>query len=267
MPITPSGPIALIADIEAEFPQGNDNISLAQAGVDAGLDAANLGMTEFYGLSNAVAPTVVTNSATSVALSSMVLNGNVTADGGGTVTSRGFYFGTSSTYSSNAKYTVGSGTGSFSTTRSGLAQNTRYYITAFAINSAGESVGTTISQKTLFNYTFRNQAAGTEQLYPPTAGRMYYSNVNGGWLQKFTYANSQATCGGFCTNRTNYHNSYITSGSGTVIQYTYRNQCGHSGTISSIGTAGGYFYVSSYSNAARVAYAGYGSGGITFNYS
>ena len=52
MPIKTSGPLALIADIEAEFPQGANNVSLAQAGVDAGLNAGDLGMFEFYGLSN-----------------------------------------------------------------------------------------------------------------------------------------------------------------------------------------------------------------------
>ena len=62
MPIKTSGPLALIADIEAEFSQGADNISLAQAGVDAGLNAGDLGMFEFYGLSDVVAATVVTNS-------------------------------------------------------------------------------------------------------------------------------------------------------------------------------------------------------------
>lgn len=52
MPIKTSGPLGLIADIEAEFPQGANNVSLAQAGVDAGLNAGDLAMFEFYGLSN-----------------------------------------------------------------------------------------------------------------------------------------------------------------------------------------------------------------------
>ncbi len=44
----------------------------------------------------------------------MILNGNVTSNGGDTVTSRGFYYGTDSTYSNNPKSTILSGgTGTF----------------------------------------------------------------------------------------------------------------------------------------------------------
>jgi hypothetical protein len=149
MPIKTSGELALIADIEAEFSQsGDDNISLAAAGVDAGLDAANLRMFQFYGLSDALAPTVSTGGVNSINSSQMRVYGSVSSDGGATVTSRGFYFGTSSNYLNNAKYTVGSGTGSFNRTFTGLSGSTTYRYTAFAINSAGESVGATSTQAT-----------------------------------------------------------------------------------------------------------------------
>lgn len=149
MPITSSGQIALIADIEAEFDQiGTDDISLFQARTDAGLSDGEVAFTDFYGLSDAVAPSVTTNSNTSIGTSSITANGNVTSDGGATVTSRGFYFGTSSNYASNSKYTVGSGTGSFSNNFTGLSSSTTHYATAFAINSAGESVGSTVSSAT-----------------------------------------------------------------------------------------------------------------------
>ena len=53
MPITGSGQIALIADIEAEFDQtGTTDISLQQARDDAGLSSGEVSMTAFYGLSD-----------------------------------------------------------------------------------------------------------------------------------------------------------------------------------------------------------------------
>lgn len=272
MPITSSGQIALIADIEAEFDQtGTTDISLFTARDDAGLTAGEVAMTDFYGLSDAAVPTVVTNAASSVATTSMTLNGNVTADGGATVTSRGFYFGTSSTYSSNTKYTSGSGTGAFTLNRTGLSQNTTYYITAFAVNSAGESVGSTVSQKTLFNYTFESQRIGRENNSAySTLQYHYYSNVNGGWLLSFSLnASTGNGCGNFCTNRQNYN--YVTLGSrgqyDQEIFYSYNNQCGNSGTISNHSGTSGTSQSSSFTNSTRVAYFNTGqAGGFTYTY-
>ena len=146
MAVPSSGQLRLNADINLEIngTGTGTNVSLNGLSAEAGFTAPN-GMEEFYGYTSADAPSVVTNSATSVTATSMRLNGNVTSDGGASVTSRGFYFGTSSNYASNPKYTAGSGTGVFSISRS-VASNTTYYITAFAINSVGETRGSTISQ-------------------------------------------------------------------------------------------------------------------------
>ena len=151
MPITSSGEIALIADIEAEFDQtGVDNISLATARDDAGLPSGEVAISDFYGLSDVVAGTVTTSTATSITHNSMVLNGNLTNLGGGTVSSHGFYFGTSSSYTSNTKYNLGAkgSTGTFNNVRTGLNASTNYYYTAFAINEAGEAVGSTFNLST-----------------------------------------------------------------------------------------------------------------------
>ena len=106
------------------------------------------GSTISQATSNASVPSVTTNSTTSIGVSSMDAQGNVTSDGGATVTERGFYHGTSSNYSNNTKYTQGSGTGSFARTMSGLNQGTTYYTTAYAINAVGESRGSTRSDAT-----------------------------------------------------------------------------------------------------------------------
>ena len=149
MAVPSSGELRLNGDINLEIngTGTGTNVSLNGLASEAGFSAPN-GMFEFYGYSNAVLPSVTTNAATNVDIYSMTINGNVTNDGGATVTSRGFYFGTSSNYASNPKYTVGSGTGAFSLARTGLTQYTNYYITAWAINSVGEKRGSTVTQRT-----------------------------------------------------------------------------------------------------------------------
>ena len=104
MPIVSSGEIKLIADIEAEFDQaGTEDISLQQAGTDAGL-SGEIRMFQFYDLSDAVAPSVIIlTPSTNISTSGFRARGRITSDGGGTITARGFYIGTSSTYTNNTQ--------------------------------------------------------------------------------------------------------------------------------------------------------------------
>jgi len=210
MPIITTGEISLIGDIEAEFDQtGSTDISLAQAGVDAGLGSSDLAMTDFYGLSDALAPTVSTGGVNSITSSRLRIYGTVSSDGGATVTSRGFYFGTSSNYLNNTKYTVGSGTGTFNRTFNGLSGSTTYRYTAFAINSAGESVGATATQATSA---------------PPVAVSATYNTSNGvnypccgGPINYYIYF-GQATAGFRSLSR------YMPAGS--MYNHTFGKQCG-----------------------------------------
>ncbi|MBF9140881.1 T9SS type A sorting domain-containing protein [Hymenobacter properus] len=110
---------------------------------------APLAGTTYNGLALAIAPpTVTTMAATSIATNSAVLGGNVTADGGGTVTGRGVVYSVTST---NGTPTIGgsgvtqaangTGTGTFSATIAGLTPGTNYSVRAYATNSAGTSYG------------------------------------------------------------------------------------------------------------------------------
>lgn len=144
MAVVGSGEIKLNGDVNIEINGSlGTNVSLSTLSVEAGKSAPH-GLQEFYGYSSLVAPSVTTNAITGVTVTNMTLNGNVTSDGGGTVTQRGFYFGTSSNITSNPKYAVGSGTGAFSLNR-GVTGSTTYYCAAYAINAAGESRGATTS--------------------------------------------------------------------------------------------------------------------------
>tara|TARA_R100000231_G_scaffold39691_1_gene34449 strand:- start:10813 stop:12132 length:1320 start_codon:yes stop_codon:yes gene_type:complete len=117
------------------------------------------GATITQNTSNASPPTITTEAITSVSYTSMTGNADLTADGGATVTQRGFYYGTSSSYASNTKLNLGGGVvNPFSYSFGSLSTNTTYYVTAYAINAAGESVGATVNAQTLTpaSYNFIN---------------------------------------------------------------------------------------------------------------
>lgn len=96
--------------------------------------------------SGATTPTVTTGSVSNITSSTATVAGNVTADGGATVTERGICYSTSQNpTTANSKVASGSGTGSFSANLSGLAANTTYYARAYAINAQGTSYGSQVS--------------------------------------------------------------------------------------------------------------------------
>lgn len=99
----------------------------------------------------ALSPTVTTVSiATTITHNSVVLGGNVTGDGGATVTERGIcYATTQNPTTTNNKVAMGSGKGEFSGTLPNLVSNTTYYAKAYAVNSFGIAYGTEISFTTM----------------------------------------------------------------------------------------------------------------------
>ena len=107
--------------------------------------------------STASAPTISTTAASAITSSGASTGGNVTADGGATVTRRGLIYSTGAITDSNSttgggKIIDGStGTGTFTTTLSSLTQATTYHIRAFAVNSAGVSYGSDLTFTTLAN--------------------------------------------------------------------------------------------------------------------
>ncbi len=90
-------------------------------------------------------PTVVTSDTSNVLATQAKLGGNVTDDGGATVTARGIFYGYSSTVDSlidaGKKIAIGSGKGTFSNIITNLSPNTTYYYCAYATNIAGTAYG------------------------------------------------------------------------------------------------------------------------------
>lgn len=96
--------------------------------------------------STTTAPTVTTTSATAINQTSAVSGGNVTSDGGATITARGICWATTANpTTANPKTTDAGTTGVYSSTMTGLTANTLYYVRAYATNSVGTAYGTQIS--------------------------------------------------------------------------------------------------------------------------
>lgn len=98
-----------------------------------------------------VLPTVQSTAISSLLSTSAVSGGNVTSDGGATVTARGVVWSTSPnpTITLATKTIDGTGTGSFTSNITGLTANTAYYVRSYATNSAGTSYGNEISFTTM----------------------------------------------------------------------------------------------------------------------
>ncbi len=83
-------------------------------------------------------PTVNADTASNIGQNSATLGGNVTADGGATVTARGIVWNTTSPAETGGTVVqLGSGLGAFSQVVSGMPAGTLIYFKAYATNSAG----------------------------------------------------------------------------------------------------------------------------------
>ena len=97
-----------------------------------------------------ILPTVTTSPATNILYTSAIVGGNVTDDGGATITERGVVYSTTpNPTTSNSKVVSGSGKGSFTCNLSNLQDGVTYYVRAYAVNQKGTSYGEEKSFKTL----------------------------------------------------------------------------------------------------------------------
>ena len=106
-------------------------------------------------LTTAYPPTVSTANANVISAAVCNISGNITSDGGLTVTSRGFVYGTN-VNDLTQTVTSGSGTGDFNKTITGLTASTTYYYKAYATNAVGTSYGEVMSFTTLVSTGTQN---------------------------------------------------------------------------------------------------------------
>jgi hypothetical protein len=150
-------------------------------------------------------PSVTTLAASSVASSTMTLNGNLTDLGGATTGSVGFYFGTSTNYASNTKYTVSTSatTGTFLYNATGLSGGASYYINAFAINDGAETVGTQVTQTTTFvpslvvSQTSALYGKSSASYANPDMFTQFYNPATTAYVQIDSFQNGNGTVTGY----------------------------------------------------------------------
>ncbi len=95
---------------------------------------------------SATFPSVTTSTVSNITYTSATCGGNVTADGGATVTARGVCWSTMPNPTIGNRKTIdGTGLGSFTSTITDLVEGTKYYVRAYATNSVGTAYGEEIS--------------------------------------------------------------------------------------------------------------------------
>ncbi|MBO7227291.1 MAG: hypothetical protein J6V33_06890 [Bacteroidales bacterium] len=145
--------------------------------------------------------TIVTDSVTNITTSSAVCGGNVTSDGGSTVTSRGICWSISPNPTiDNNKTTDGNGVGEFTSDITGLTNGTTYYVRAYATNSKGT-------------------AYGEEKSFTTLPGVNGYAYVDLGLPSGLKWA----TCNVGATTPEEYGNYYAWGETTTKTEYTEEN--------------------------------------------
>ena len=116
----------------------NDNYT----GTQPGVVVTNFSIEEFTN-ENLLPPTVTTDYFYNITTNSAECHGNVTDNGGASLTARGVCFNTTPNPTLEDGYVVvsGSGLGEFSSQLTGLSQGTTYYVRAYATNLIGTSYG------------------------------------------------------------------------------------------------------------------------------
>jgi len=200
----PASPIT-ITSLEA-LPAGTYHGTLYVKNTD--INTESIGTEITITVSSASQATVLSSPATAVTATSATLGGDVNSDGGSTVTERGVVYSTSiNPTTSDTKTQVGSGTGVYSQSVTGLSPGTTYHFRAYAINSLGTSYGsdqlfTTITithAPSPFPYSesFKNSTA-PEMVFggSPVAATLTAANgldANGsGYLRLTTASSSQS---------------------------------------------------------------------------
>lgn len=190
-------------------------------------------MSEFYGWVYYSPPTVTTNAASSVTSSSAQLNGTVSSWGSYAPDRYGFYFGTSSTCTSNTRYdwTGSSSVSTFNNVFNGLSASTNYWFCAYAkASTQSEVIGSTLGFSTtsaavcVAITTSRDTASGQTACTAATRSYRYnnasFSSATAVWVGTDTTCSGANVAAGYFSDGViwRYWNgsSFTTSGTCTL---------------------------------------------------
>ena len=201
---------------------------------------------------------ITTSAATSITATGAMSGGTITSDGGSSITAKGICYNTSPGPTiANSKVTAGTGTGSFSSSMTGLLANTTYYVKAYATNSAGTAYGNEISFSTLPDATVPllvttaiSSIASTSAVsggtitnaggVTITAKGVCWSTSSGPTIANSKTSNGSGTSGyastmsGLSPNTTYYVRAYATNSVGTGYgnELTFTTLCSSYATVS-----------------------------------
>ena len=211
-------------------------------------------------------PTLTTTLATAITSTTATSGGNISSDGGASVTSRGVCYNTTgspTTASSNVP--SGTGTGAFTSNLSSLTVGTTYYVRAYATNSIGTAYGNQITFTTVA-YTIPTLTTNTNFYFTPTAPT---TAIGGGNV--ITDGGTAVTSRGICYSSTpsptttSSSTTYTGSGLGSFTSNMISLTGGttyyvRAFAINSVGTAYGnqvsftYFYIGQSYGGGIIAY-------------
>ena len=182
---------------------------------------------------------LTTNTISSIANTSAISGGNITATTDDVVIARGVVWSTTSspTIDLSTKTVDGSGSGTFTSSITGLAVGTTYYVRAYATNSNGTDYGPQQSFTSLKAPTVAATSAATSITYYTALMGASITSDNGVAItaRGFVYATAATTTTPSLTNS-------VTSVSGTTGSYT--------GTITGL-IPNTTYYVSSYATNSQ----------------
>jgi hypothetical protein len=220
MPITPSGPIALIQDIDAVFDQGTEDISLLDAAVLAGLPSGEVAMTDFYGLSSEATLTLAFVDSTPTGASMSTSSISITGTPGDSISTQTRTISRASQYYlSNVSVSKSGDTGNnVSATGSLASGSTGFQNGLVTITGTIPNVSTTVTLNVSCTATLK----ASRGCYSSSA-QIYYVGSNGGYWHWRFYFNGGGTgypyIGGSADGGTSssalHYNSPTSGGSGT----------------------------------------------------
>ncbi len=101
-----------------------------------------------------VIPTITTSDIINITINTAGSGGNITSDGGGSITRRGVCWSVNpNPTTANNSTNDGTASGIYTSDITGLINNTTYYVRAYATNSAGTAYGNELSFKTIAEIT------------------------------------------------------------------------------------------------------------------
>ncbi|RPI04657.1 MAG: hypothetical protein EHM64_09290 [Ignavibacteriae bacterium] len=203
-------------------------------------------------------PSVITTVITAVTTNSASGGGNVTSQGSAIVTTRGVCWSTSQNpTTTDSKTSDGSGTGSFTSSITGLTAATTYYVRAYATNSTGTSYGSQV------NFT-TSAGSGTAPTVTTTAITGVTTNSATGGGNVTSQGSATVTARGVCwstSQNPTTADSKTSDGSGTGS---------FTSAITGLSPSTTYYVKAYATNSAGTSYGSQlnfttGSGGVTQN--